>query len=51
MRFLRKLLGLLAPPADAPGGASYLSGDERLDTMPTYQRELRTRIYHPASGA
>lgn len=47
MRLLRKLLALLAPKDDAPGGASYLSAGERLDARPESERELRTRVDHP----
>lgn len=47
MGFLRKLLYLLAPKDDAPGGASYLSSGERLDKAPQFERELRTRTDHP----
>ena len=47
MRFLRKLLAMLAPKDDAPGGASYLSGGERLDQQPEFERELRTRTQNP----
>lgn len=47
MGFLRKLLAVLAPKDDAPGGASYLSGGERLDKQPRFERELRTRTQHP----
>lgn len=47
MRFLRKLLALLAPKDDAPGGASYLSAGERLDQQPEFEREMRTRTQNP----
>lgn len=47
MRFLRKLLQLLAPKDAAPGGASYLSAGERLDNAPQFEREMRTRTDHP----
>lgn len=47
MRLLRRLLALLAPKDDAPGGAAYLSSGERLDKQPGFERELRTRTRHP----
>lgn len=47
MRFLRKILGWLAPKEDPPGGASYLASGERLDKMSQSQREMRTRTQHP----
>ncbi|NLG23023.1 MAG: hypothetical protein GX555_16505 [Actinomycetales bacterium] len=47
MSLLRKILNLLAPKDDAPGGASYLSSGEHLDKAPQFERELRTRTQHP----
>lgn len=47
MRILRWLMRLLAPKERPSGGASYLSTHERLDRMPAYEREMRTRTHHP----
>lgn len=37
-------------PWGTPGGAAYLSGGERLDTMPQFERGMRIAGLAPAAA-